>query len=202
MHKSALKMHEKAILENQISKNVRAGCSPHPPRNVSSFWPHAPVLWPSKNKQNPYLALRKKHLSSPGIGTWVRCHPHTREFERGDRMTCTMKSMFDLRNALTSMKSLIFLQKKDQDEWNYEIAKVPIIMETLKHVSTSTEVCFLTYSNFIPIFNINSTKSWMMNCFVSWFFVGTSRIFCRYICFNITLSLYGHNTKSFIKYIH
>ena len=24
-------------------------------------------------------------------------------------------------------------------------------------------------------------------CFVSWFFVGTSRIFCRYICFNFTL---------------
>ena len=40
------------------------------------------------------------------------------------------------------MKSLIFLQKKDQDEWNYEIAKVLIIIETLKHVSTSTEVCF------------------------------------------------------------
>ena len=58
---------------------------PHSPRNVSSFWPHAPVLWLSKNKKNPYLALPKKHLSSPGIGIWVRCHPHTREFgERGD----------------------------------------------------------------------------------------------------------------------
>ena len=45
-------------------------------------------------------------------------------------------------HALTSTKSLIFLQKKDQDQWNYEIAKVPIIIETLKHVSTSTEVCF------------------------------------------------------------
>ena len=55
-----------AILENQISKNFRGAC-PHPPRNVSSFWPHAPVLWPSKNKNNPYLALRKKHLSSPDI---------------------------------------------------------------------------------------------------------------------------------------
>ena len=59
------------------------GC-PHPPRNVSSFWAHAPVLWPSKNKKNPYLALPKKHLSSPGIGIWARCHPHTREFERED----------------------------------------------------------------------------------------------------------------------
>ena len=30
----------------------------------------------------------------------------------------------------------IFAEKiKDQDEWNYEIAKVPIIIETLKHVS-------------------------------------------------------------------
>ena len=57
---------------------------PHPPRNVSSFWAHAPVLWPSKNKKNPYLALPKKHLSSPGIGIWARCHPHTREFERED----------------------------------------------------------------------------------------------------------------------
>ena len=60
---------QNAILENQISKNFRGGHAPHPPRNVSSFWAHAPVLWPSKNKQNPYLALPKKHLSSPGIGS-------------------------------------------------------------------------------------------------------------------------------------
>ena len=57
---------------------------PHSPRNVSSFWPHEPVLWLFKNKNKSYLALRKKHLSSPGIGIWVRCHPYTREFERGD----------------------------------------------------------------------------------------------------------------------
>ena len=76
---------QNAILENQISKHFRGGMPPHPPRNVSSFWAHAPVLWPSKNKQNPYLALPKKHLSSPGIaGIWARCHPHTREFKRGD----------------------------------------------------------------------------------------------------------------------
>ena len=37
-----------------------------------------------KIKINPYLALPKKHLSSPGIGIWARCDPHTREFERGD----------------------------------------------------------------------------------------------------------------------
>ena len=45
------------------------GHAPHSPIDVSSFWAHAPVLWPSKNKQNPYLALLKKHLSSAGIGS-------------------------------------------------------------------------------------------------------------------------------------
>ena len=80
-------------------------------------------------------------LSSPPSGIWAW---------GWQRSHCSW------RNVLTSMKSLIFLQKKDQDQWNYEIAKVPIIIETLKHVST------LAYSHFIPLFNINSMKSWMM----------------------------------------
>ena len=40
-----------AILENKVSKNFRGGMPPNPPRYVSSFWPRAPILSPSKNKK-------------------------------------------------------------------------------------------------------------------------------------------------------
>ena len=49
----------------------------------------------------------------------------------------------------------------------------------------------LTYSHFIPIFNMDSMKSWMMKPKFALshdiLIVGTSRIICRYICFNFTL---------------